>query len=120
MKKILSFLISACLILSFPAASSAEEQRIDSFGNFMIESFENPKIQKINASIAAKSSKKEFVSEGNYSVRLEPFRAVGQPDGIGAGMKLDVGEADLSSYRTFAVDIFFAEDFESGSLTVAF
>ena len=35
-------------------------------------------------------------------------------------MKLDVGEADLSSYRTFAVDIFFAEDFESGSLTVAF
>lgn len=120
MKKILSFLISACLILSFPTASSAEEQRIDSFGNFMIESFENPKIQKINASIAAKSSKKEFVSQGNYSVRLEPFRAVGQPDGIGAGMKLDVGEADLSSYRTFAVDIFFAEDFESGSLTVAF
>ena len=38
----------------------------------MIESFENPKIQKVNASIAAKSSKKGFVSEGNYSVRLEP------------------------------------------------
>lgn len=121
MKKAVSILLSVCLALSGTVLCGAQdtENRTDSFGNLMIESFDNPDFERLNICIVSVNSDKAFVSEGSSSAKLSPFKSTGQKDKIAAGMRVNVGEVDLSGFEYFSIDVFSAEDMDSGSLLLS-
>ena len=51
---------------------------------------------------------------------MSPVLATTRDDKISAGMKVDVGEIDLSLFEYFNIDVFSQNSFDNGSLLISF
>lgn len=122
MKKFVCIVLAVCLSLSGVILCNADDgtQRTDSFGNLMIESFDNPSCERIGICLVAQNTDEKYVSQGSSSTKMSPVLATNRDDKISAGMKVDVGEIDLSLFEYFNIDVFSQNSFDNGSLLISF